>query len=152
MPYHHEKFNAWWDEVMDYFRPAFDPNTTWADVGGLDVVLWGIDEAKRLIAAYDDFNLFREHWKWRRLLVPLQFRLICEQILWDMGLPWRSLITGFRAIEGAAGQTGVSGPASPYPNLNQTPSKPHALPTCPPGYFWHKASQQCLPVDKIGGF
>lgn len=69
--------------------------------------------ANAFIDAYGSFDEFRRDWKWMRLLVPLQGRLLAEQILWDRGLPWRSLITGFRAIEGDAGETGVMGPPSP---------------------------------------
>ena len=111
--------------MIEFFGSAFDPSTTWADVGGVDPLLSFIAEAKRLIERYSAFEDFREHWKWRRLLIPLQLRLVVEQMLWDMGLPWRSLITGFRAIEGDAGQTGVYGPPS-QPTGKQTPSKPHA--------------------------
>lgn len=79
----------------------------------------------------DNFGLFKGDWKWQRLLTPLQGRLMMEQILWDRGLPWRSLITGFRAIEGDAGETGVVGP--PDQPETQTPSPPHAQNPYTPG-------------------
>ena len=85
--------------------------------------------AHAYLEAYDSFDSFRADWKWQRLLTPLQGRLIIEQILWDRGLPWRSLITGFRAIEGDAGETGVSGPA--LPPEEQTPPTPYAPPPQP---------------------
>lgn len=82
--------------------------------------------AARLLDAYKSFDHFKSDWRWQRLLIPLQVRLFVEQVLWDRGLPWRSLITGFRAIEGAAGETGVVGPPLPPP----LPSKTNALQTC----------------------
>ena len=143
-------FRRWLTELADFFGPGFDPATTWEDVGGLDPLLSMIDTAKDIILRYSNFEEFREHWKWRRILVPLQLRLVVEQMLWDMGLPWRSLITGFRAIEGDAGDTGVYGPASSIstPKLNQTPSKQHA---CPDGFYWDRAAARCLPIKGWGG-
>ncbi len=55
------------------------------------------------------FRDFKTIWKWVRLGLPLQLRLGCEQLLWDTGGEFRTLITGFRAIEGDDGQQGVFG-------------------------------------------
>ncbi len=50
------------------------------------------------------FSAFRSRWAYVRQLLPLQSRLLVEQILWAMGPPWRSLLTGFNPIElGAVG-------------------------------------------------
>ena len=38
---------------------------------------------------------FQGEWQWARMLVPLQLRLIVEQVLWNRGRPWKDLITGF---------------------------------------------------------
>ena len=65
----------------------------------------------KLLSDGGDFNVFRRRWKWARLAAPLRVRLGVEQVLWDMGSPWRVLITGFRAIEGDEGRTGVFGRA-----------------------------------------
>ncbi len=56
--------------------------------------------ARNWIHSYNDASHFQREWKWIRLWVPLQVRLFVEQVLWDMGGPWRKLVTGFRPIAG----------------------------------------------------
>ncbi len=51
------------------------------------------------------FSAFRSRWAYVRQLIPLQSRLLVEQILWSMGPPWRSLLTGFNPVE--LGDVGV---------------------------------------------
>ncbi len=47
---------------------------------------------------------FRSRWAYVRQLLPLQGRLLIEQVLWAMGPPWRTLLTGFNPVElGAVG-------------------------------------------------
>jgi len=43
----------------------------------------------------DDVRRFASNWRWVRMLISLQVRLIIEQILWDRGGDWRKMITGF---------------------------------------------------------
>lgn len=63
------------------------------------------------------FSAFRSRWAFVRQLLPLQGRLLVEQILWAMGPPWRSLLTGFNPVE--IGDVGIlvaferPGPATP---------------------------------------
>jgi hypothetical protein len=45
------------------------------------------------------FERFRSSWKMGRQLVSLQARLVIEQVLWNQGNPWRSLVTGFKPIQ-----------------------------------------------------
>ncbi len=45
------------------------------------------------------FSAFRSRWAYVRQLIPLQSRLLVEQILWSMGPPWRTLLTGFNPVE-----------------------------------------------------
>lgn len=51
------------------------------------------------------FSAFRCRWAYVRQLMPLQSRLFIEQLLWTMGPPWRSLLTGFNPV--ALGKLGV---------------------------------------------
>ncbi len=51
---------------------------------------------------------FRSRWAYVRQLLPLQGRLLIEQILWAMGPPWRTLITGFDPVE--LGDVGILRP------------------------------------------
>lgn len=67
-------------------------------------------EWKSWIDSYESYNrdvprriilaAFTQHWKRLRLRLPLQDRLVIEQILWDKGAEWRELVTGFRPIKG----------------------------------------------------
>ncbi len=41
---------------------------------------------------------FRKLWVRARLLVGLQSRLFIEQVLWELGGPFRDLVTGFRPV------------------------------------------------------
>lgn len=44
------------------------------------------------------FQVFKQDWRYFRLSIPLQMRLIVEQVLYDLGYPWRSLCSGFGPI------------------------------------------------------
>ena len=124
----HEYVAGLWQDFYDFMNPIY------AELEGREAGEWWeipVKLANDVLDAYSSFDAFRDDWKWQRLLTPLQARLLMEQILWDRGLPWRSLITGFRAIEGDAGETGVIGPPLP-PTTKQTPSTPHAVPRPPP--------------------
>ena len=44
------------------------------------------------------FEEFKELWATARQFVGLQARLALEQVFWVLGPPWRSLVTGFKAI------------------------------------------------------
>lgn len=41
---------------------------------------------------------FQYHWKILRVWVPLQLRLAVEQVLYQKGEPWSSLVTGFKPV------------------------------------------------------
>lgn len=45
------------------------------------------------------YSAFRSRWAFVRQLLPLQGRLLIEQVLWAMGPPWRTLLTGFNPVE-----------------------------------------------------
>ena len=53
---------------------------------------------RRVLDSYDSPGAFQRDWKWVRLLVPLQMRLMVEQVLWDKGIGWRKLVTGFGPV------------------------------------------------------
>ena len=57
------------------------------------------DTVRAWVGSYSSPTKFQAEWKYMRLGVPLQFRLLVEQILWDMGLPWRNLVTGFNPVK-----------------------------------------------------
>lgn len=59
------------------------------------------DAMRSWIRSYASPRAFQADWKWMRLMVPLQFRLLVEQVLWDLGGDWRKLVTGFRPIVSA---------------------------------------------------
>lgn len=62
-------------------------------------------ELRNLFAAWiksyvqrGDFDGFKAKWKWARTVINLQTRLLVEQVLFDFGNPWKSLVTGFGSI------------------------------------------------------
>lgn len=38
------------------------------------------------------------HWKMLRAWVPLQLRLVVEQVAYDKGLPWSRVVSGFKPL------------------------------------------------------
>ena len=97
----------------EYFGPDSEiGRILWAIRGGSDPVsatgmaVWltvsmGIARSVRSwMRSYRSAYHFQKEWKWIRLAVPLQLRLIVEQVLWDRGGDWRKLVTGFRPISG----------------------------------------------------
>ena len=58
----------------------------------------------RWVDSYEDrappgitgFNRFALDWAIYRLGISLQMRLMVEQVLWNKGRPWSTLVTGFR--------------------------------------------------------
>ena len=59
------------------------------------VAIW-----RKTIESYSGPREFEADWKWLRLMVPLQVRLLVEQILWDKRGGWRDLVTGFGPVKG----------------------------------------------------
>ncbi len=51
-----------------------------------------------VLSSYSGPKAFEADWKYARLVVPLQFRLLVEQELWDRRGGWRDLVTGFKPI------------------------------------------------------
>jgi hypothetical protein len=45
-----------------------------------------------------DYGAFRSDWLVARMLLPLQCRLLVEQVLYDMGPPWTKAVTGFNPM------------------------------------------------------
>lgn len=41
------------------------------------------------------FQRFKMRWKYGRCTINLQIRLLVEQVLFELGPPWRSLVSGF---------------------------------------------------------
>ncbi len=84
------------------------------------------------------FAAFRSRWAYARQLLPLQLRLLLEQVLWSMGPPWRTLLTGFNPIE--LGDVGLVVPFSgaegtPQEQLNVEEGLPGSGTVIqPPGY------------------
>lgn len=56
-------------------------------------------QIRAALLEYRGAAAFTKDWKWARLSVPLQIRLLVEQVLWDEGGEWRKLITGFGPIK-----------------------------------------------------
>lgn len=50
----------------------------------------------------EGWRTFAEDWRIVRMFVPLQFRLCAEQVLYDKGLPWRTMVSGFRPLKDQA--------------------------------------------------
>jgi hypothetical protein len=59
---------------------------------------WIVSYQERETAKGTAFNKFKADWNVARLVIGLQSRLMAEQILWELGPPWRNLVTGFRPI------------------------------------------------------
>lgn len=57
------------------------------------------DSVRDAVEEYDDPRVFEKDWKYARLVVPLQIRLLIEQILWDKRGGWRDLVTGFNPVK-----------------------------------------------------
>lgn len=49
--------------------------------------------------AKKNFTTFATMWKRYRLCIGLQTRLMAEQVLYDLGQPWRNLVSGFKPIQ-----------------------------------------------------
>ncbi len=56
--------------------------------------------AIKYVSLYRTAREFESDWKWTRLVVPLQVRLLVEQVLWDKRGGWRDLVTGFGPVKG----------------------------------------------------
>ncbi len=56
--------------------------------------------ARKLVNSYRGPRAFEQDWKWLRLAVPLQVRLVVEQVLWDKRGGYRDLVTGFGPVRG----------------------------------------------------
>ncbi len=87
--------------IWDFARslnPSLDPVLGEPDPGWRHLLRGLIGDANRILDNYDSVAGFEEDWKWVRIAIPLQVRLIVEQILWDRGGRWRELVTGFKPI------------------------------------------------------
>lgn len=72
----------------------------------LEAVRLIANEWKRFVDSYEDRNgprigkaAFKADWRWIRLRVGLQDRLLIEQVLYDKGGFYRTLVSGFRPLE-----------------------------------------------------
>ena len=59
------------------------------------------NQVRAALSKYSSSKAFQRDWKWARLSVPLQIRLLVEQVLWEKGGDWKKLVTGFGPIKGA---------------------------------------------------
>lgn len=57
-----------------------------------------MNSAEEWIDSYDSVNEFTAHWTTLRNGIPLQARLMVEQVLWKKGGVYRSLVSGFRPL------------------------------------------------------
>lgn len=55
---------------------------------------------KAYVDSYSNPQSFEADWIWLRLAVPLQVRLMVEQVLWNKRGGWRDLVTGFGPVKG----------------------------------------------------
>ena len=75
----------------------------WFSRGAVDEVRRLVSLLTDMIEGYRSAREFERDWKWIRLVVPLQVRLLVEQILWDKRGGWRDLVTGFGPVKGRYG-------------------------------------------------
>lgn len=45
------------------------------------------------------FTQIKQNWTFTRTVISLQLRLIIEQVFYDLGQPWRQLVTGFSPMK-----------------------------------------------------
>ncbi len=57
------------------------------------------NQVRAALLKYSSAKAFQRDWKWARLSVPLQIRLLVEQVLWEKDGDWRNLVTGFGPIK-----------------------------------------------------
>lgn len=57
-----------------------------------------MNSAEEWIDTYKSFNEFSAHWATLRNGIPLQARLMVEQVLWKKGGSYRALVSGFRPL------------------------------------------------------
>lgn len=96
------------DMSMTTFYALMDQAT--GKIGGLDVAGGGYEaritvalKVRNLIGSWlksyvqrpNGFEDFKRRWKYGRCCIDLQSRLMVEQILFELGNPWRSLVSGF---------------------------------------------------------
>ena len=86
----------------------------WFSRGVVHEVRRMVTSLEKVIGGYSGPKEFEADWKWVRLMVPLQLRLLVEQILWDKRGGWRDLVTGFGPVKGRGrrppiGRVGRSG-------------------------------------------
>ena len=82
---------------------------SWFSRGVADNVRSTVKMLRQAIEGYRSPRDFEEDWKWIRLVVPLQLRLMVEQILWDKAGGWRDLVTGFGPVKGRRSKKRLSG-------------------------------------------
>lgn len=69
------------------------------DAGMHDVLIVAGGYAIQTLIRQMPWPAFRARWAFIRQLMSLQGRLLVEQVLWGMGPPYRSLLTGFEPVE-----------------------------------------------------
>ncbi len=88
---------AIWDFARQ-LNPTLDPVLGEPDPGWRHIMRSLIIDANNILDGYGTAHEFQEDWKWVRIAIPLQVRLIVEQILWDRGGSWKKLVTAFKPI------------------------------------------------------
>ncbi len=77
----------------------------WFSKSAADEVRKMVSLLRKALEGYSGPREFEADWKWIRLVVPLQMRLLVEQILWDKRGGWRDLVTGFGPVKGRQDRT-----------------------------------------------
>lgn len=79
-------------------KPARDPFTRAAIRIAATVGRGLANGIRDTLNSYSGPKAFEQDWKWARLVVPLQIRLMVEQVLWDRRGGWRDLVSGFKPV------------------------------------------------------
>ena len=89
--------------LMDAFGvkipvPIYDSINNAQKAYGL-LMIWVRSYIKQYTNPDAAWSAFRLEWRTYRLVIPLQVRLMTEQVLYDMGYPWRAAYTGFNPMK-----------------------------------------------------
>jgi hypothetical protein len=100
------RYGPQYQDKGDRFSPLM-AKLLWKTISNAPSMEGALERARILwSAAYywiqeyaDDYPLFKTDWMVLRNSLPLQARLVVEQQLWNLGEPWKRLVTGFNAID-----------------------------------------------------
>ncbi len=86
-------------------------------------------DVKDWVETYKHVVHFFEDWRWLRMNIDLQTRLFVEQVLTDMGEPWKAAVTGFAAMVRKGEPVGDRGRSERIPFKKSKRLKGRYLPT-----------------------